>query len=82
MSMTTSTPSFYECDADENYVWGVYFSPKEEAHKIDAVYSMHFERIFIRMSITERRMKLYSNLNQSYEDLQADRGRRPADGGT
>ncbi|HUM82797.1 MAG TPA: V-type ATPase 116kDa subunit family protein [Lachnospiraceae bacterium] len=61
---------FYECDADENYVWGVYFSPKEEAHKIDAVYSsMHFERIFIPDEYHGTPDEAYSNLNQSYEDL-------------
>ncbi len=39
---------FYPCQKDEGYVWGVYFVPRNEAHKIDAVYSsMHFERLYI-----------------------------------
>lgn len=36
---------FCECNKDEDYVWGVYFSPKNEIAKIDAVYkALHFER--------------------------------------
>ena len=36
---------FYECKKDQDYVWGVYFSPKNEIAKIDAVYkALHFER--------------------------------------
>ena len=39
---------FIKCDDDNEYIWGLYFVPSHEAHKIDAVYSsMHFERIFI-----------------------------------
>ncbi|MDD5859236.1 MAG: V-type ATPase 116kDa subunit family protein [Eubacteriales bacterium] len=33
---------------DDQYVYGIYFAPIRESHKIDAVYSsMHFERVFI-----------------------------------
>lgn len=36
---------FYECNRDKNFVWGVYFAPKNESAAIDAVYkSLHFER--------------------------------------
>lgn len=39
---------FYECDSDEEYVWGIYFVPATSCVKIDAIYaSLHFERIFI-----------------------------------
>ena len=39
---------FIKCGEDEMYVYGVYFVPEHQAHKIHAVYSsMHFERIFI-----------------------------------
>lgn len=39
---------FIKCDDDTEYIWGLYFVPAHEAHKIDAVYSsIHFERIFI-----------------------------------
>lgn len=39
---------FIKCGEDEQYVYGVYFVPEHEAHKVHAVYSsMHFERIFV-----------------------------------
>lgn len=39
---------FYECNNDENYVWGVYFVPASIANKVDAIYSsLHFERLII-----------------------------------
>ncbi len=51
---------FLKCDEDEMYVWGVYFVPKHEAHKIDAAYSsMHFERFLCRMNTRNRRSRLF-----------------------
>ncbi len=39
---------FYKCASDDQYVWGIYFIPAEQATKIDAVYSsMHFERFIL-----------------------------------
>ena len=39
---------FYQCHSDSQYIWGIYFSPKDQIHRIDAVYaSMHFERIYL-----------------------------------
>lgn len=39
---------FYQCHADEQYVWGVYFFPKAKMSKADVIYSsMHFERMWI-----------------------------------
>ena len=39
---------FVQCYADDQYVWGVYFFPKEKMNKADVIYSsMHFERIWI-----------------------------------
>ena len=39
---------FFRCHIDEEYVWGIYFAPRQQAHKIDAVFSsMHFERFRI-----------------------------------
>ena len=39
---------FYRCHSDDQYVWGIYFAPKEEMEKIGALYSsMHFESIFL-----------------------------------
>ena len=34
---------FYQCHSDSQYIWGIYFCPKDQISKIDAVYaSMHF----------------------------------------
>ena len=39
---------FYDCHADKDYVWGVYFAPHCSIDEVDAVYSsLHFERIFL-----------------------------------
>ncbi len=39
---------FYPCSKDEEYVWGVYFAPKPQMHRVNAVFaSMHFERIYL-----------------------------------
>lgn len=40
---------FFPCKQDEEYVWGVYFAPKPQMHKVNAVFSsMHFERIYLQ----------------------------------
>lgn len=37
---------FYKCEEDDQFVWGIYFVPRNHATKVDAVYtSMHFERL-------------------------------------
>lgn len=42
------TTLFFECDSDQDYVWGLYFVPAAYSVKIDAIYSsLHFERIFL-----------------------------------
>lgn len=39
---------FYRCHSDAQYVWGVYFTPKNSRRKTDAAYtSLHFERIYM-----------------------------------
>lgn len=39
---------FYECDRDQDYIWGVYFVPSSNAAQVDAIYSsLHFERLHI-----------------------------------
>ena len=39
---------FYQCQSDEEYIWGIYFVPDTEAEKVDAVYtSLHFERFYM-----------------------------------
>lgn len=61
---------FYQCAVDDDYVWGVYFVPCSEAHKIDAVYSsMHFERIFIPDEYSGTPDEAYANLESSLKEL-------------
>lgn len=44
---------FEKCRADENYIWGVYFVPRAQAEKVDAIYSsLHFERIYLEDAYT------------------------------
>ena len=39
---------FYPCGEDDSYIWGLYFCPRSQLQKIDAVYSsMHFEVVFL-----------------------------------
>ena len=60
---------FLKCDEDDQYVWGVYFVPKHEAHKIDAVYSsMHFEKIFVPDNYTGTAQQAFSSVSKQYED--------------
>lgn len=54
---------FIKCDDDSEYIWGLYFVPEHEAHKIDAVYSsMHFER-----SLLPERYK--GTAHQEFEEI-------------
>ena len=62
---------FQQCHADEDYVWGVYFVPTVEAHKIDAVYdSMHFERIFIPDEYDGKPKDAYEGLSARYDEVE------------
>lgn len=66
---------FIKCDDDNEYIWGLYFVPSHEAHKIDAVYSsMHFERIFIpdqyEGTAREACQNLEEQLSQTVERLE------------
>jgi V/A-type H+-transporting ATPase subunit I len=62
---------FQQCKADEDYVWGVYFVPSTEAHKIDAVYdSMHFERIFIPDEYSGKPKDAYEGISREYDALE------------
>ena len=48
ISMKIQRSVFYQCHSDSQYIWGIYFCPKDQISKIDAVYaSMHFERIYL-----------------------------------
>lgn len=63
---------FYRCHSDDQYVWGVYFAPKDQAHKVDAVYSsMHFERIHIPHDYQGTPEASYQELHREYQQLKA-----------
>ena len=39
---------FFKCHNDDQYIWGLYFTPASQKMKADAVFSsLHFERIFL-----------------------------------
>lgn len=62
---------FYQCQMDEEYVWGVYFVPATEADKIDAVYtSMHFEKIDIPDEYKGTPDEAYEQLKDSLSSLE------------
>lgn len=63
---------FYKCQSDDNYVWGVYFVPAEEADKIDAVYSsLHFERLYLKDTYHGTAEEAYHILEKKVADYTA-----------
>lgn len=61
---------FIKSEEDEQYIWGIYFVPKNQATKIDAAYSsMHFERVFIPDQYHDTAEKAFDKLNAEYEEL-------------
>ncbi|MDC7291003.1 ATPase [Blautia schinkii] len=63
---------FIKCEEDDQYIWGIYFVPKHEAHKVDAVYSsMHFERIFMPDNYDGTAKEAFEALNAQFEESNA-----------
>ena len=63
---------FIKCEEDDQYIWGIYFVPKHEAHKVDAVYSsMHFERIFMPDNYNGTAKQAFEDLNTEFEESNA-----------
>lgn len=61
---------FIKCGDDEQYVYGVYFVPKHQAHKVHAVYSsMHFEQIFIPDSYTGTATQAFEQLDKRHKEI-------------
>ncbi|HIT90341.1 MAG TPA: ATPase [Candidatus Merdenecus merdavium] len=61
---------FYRCHVDPEYIWGVYFVPTEQSHKIDAIYSsLHFERFYLPDEYTGTPEEAYLALNASIEQF-------------
>lgn len=70
---------FYRCHSDDQYVWGVYFAPKDQTHKVDAVYSsMHFERIHIPHDYHGTPEESYQELRKEYQQLKEEIQEREA----
>lgn len=72
---------FIKCEEDDQYIYGVYFVPKHEAHKIHAVYSsMHFEQIFVPDCYVGTAVEAFEQLDtrhrQIHEALNANKTAR------
>ncbi len=64
---------FYQCHSDSQYIWGIYFCPKDQISKIDAVYaSMHFERIYLPNEYEGTPEEAYHRLITEKEQAEAD----------
>lgn len=62
---------FFNCYADKQYVWGVYFVPSVQSEKIDAVYSsMHFERTHIPDDYTGTPKEACAALERKIQSLE------------
>lgn len=64
------TTLFFECESDQEYVWGVYFVPAAQEEKIDAIYSsLHFERIFIPAEYEGTPEEAYNLINRKLSEV-------------
>ncbi len=73
---------FIKCSDNEQYIYGVYFVPKHQAHKVHAVYSsMHFEQIFVPDCYTGTAREAFSKLEQRHKEIHAglDANQKAAD---
>ena len=63
---------FIKCGEDELYIYGVYFVPEHQAHKVHAVYSsMHFERIFIPDEYHGTATEAFEKLDRRHREIHA-----------
>lgn len=61
---------FIKCGEDDLYVYGVYFVPEHQAHKVHAVYSsMHFERIFIPDEYQGTAVEAFEKLDTRHREI-------------
>lgn len=61
---------FIKCGDDEQYVYGVYFVPRQQAHKIHAVYSsMHFEQIYVPDAYTGTATEAFAQLDRRHQEI-------------
>lgn len=65
---------FYECNNDENYVWGIYFVPASYSVKIDAIFSsLHFERIKLPDEYEGTPQEAFESLNIQIDEMNIQR---------
>lgn len=63
---------FIKCGEDDQYVYGIYFVPEHQAHKVHAVYSsMHFERIFIPDGYQGTASEAFQKLDTRHREIHA-----------
>lgn len=61
---------FIKCGEDDMYIYGVYFVPEHQAHKVHAVYSsMHFERIFIPDEYQGTAIEAFKKLDKRHSEI-------------
>lgn len=67
---------FYECQSNEDYVYGVYFVPKMYAIEVDAVcLSFHFERLYLPDSFEGTPDLAYEEAQKALQENEAERKR-------
>ena len=65
---------FIKCEEDDQYVYGLYFVPHRQTHKIHAVYSsMHFEQIFIPDAYEGTAKVAFERLDARHRELHQKR---------
>lgn len=67
---------FYECQSNEDYVYGVYFVPKMYAIEVDAVcLSFHFERLYLPDSFDGTPDLAYEEAQKALQENEVERKR-------
>ena len=62
---------FYPCGEDDTYIWGLYFCPRAQLQKIDAVYSsMHFEVVELPDEYQGLPEEALDHMNKLYADVE------------
>lgn len=64
---------FHPCGEDDTYIWGIYFVPRSQLTKIDAVYSsMHFEVIYLPDDYHGSPEEAYGNMTANYKRMTSE----------
>lgn len=64
---------FYACGEDSSFIWGIYFCPRSQLKKIDAVYaSMHFEVIYLPNEYSGTPDEVFAAIKEKYNGISAD----------